>query len=247
MKPLSQSGAAQRARTWLLKRGIDVRRVSADTEAQAISRLLRDEQITHFLDIGANQGQFGRFVRSLGFAGPLHSYEPDPTNFVRLQQQAADDADWSCHNFAVGGSQASEQVLHVASNAGLSSSLLPASELMTSEFETISFDRGVKVAVLPLVDVFDRLAAPDGRVFLKVDVQGYERFVFEGGFPTALSDRVPALLVESSFRPMYDGAWDVSQELTFFYDRGYALAAIFPEVFSEAGNCLEADLLLRRF
>ncbi len=246
MKPLSHSGVAQHVRTWLLKRGIDIRRISADTEAKAISRLLRDEHVTHFLDVGANQGQFGLFVRSLGFTGPLHSYEPDPTNFAKLSKAAEGDASWHCHNFAVGGAEPSEQILNVASNSGLSSSLLQASSLMASEFQTITFDRGVNVQVMPLPDVFGRLNSASGSVFLKVDVQGYERFVFEGGFSEEVASRVPALLVESSFRPMYDGAWDISEELRFFYDLGYTLAAIFPEVFSASGDCLEADLLLRK-
>src|SRR4051812_11612391 len=63
-------------------------------------RLLNLLEIDCVFDVGANRGQYGRWLRSLGFKGLIISFEPNPAAFAELKQQAS--SSWICLPYALG-------------------------------------------------------------------------------------------------------------------------------------------------
>ena len=75
--------------------GIEVRRLSIDTSEQLrIKTLLEHHGIDLVLDVGANTGQFGTFLRELGYRGTIASFEPIPSAHDQLVQRSKNDPDW---------------------------------------------------------------------------------------------------------------------------------------------------------
>jgi FkbM family methyltransferase len=74
---------------------------------QRQSTLMRDRQISLVLDIGANNGQYGKLLRDIiGYQGRIVSFEPLSDAYGLLKKTAASDPLWECHNNAFGGATA---------------------------------------------------------------------------------------------------------------------------------------------
>src|SRR6267154_1040184 len=85
--------------------GIDV--LSYDFSREFIyDHHLRDmldrHDIQHVYDIGANIGGFGNALRSIGFKGSIHSFEPASSPYAMLESQASKDENWWTYKFAFG-------------------------------------------------------------------------------------------------------------------------------------------------
>jgi hypothetical protein len=80
---------------------------------------------------------------------------------------------------------------------------------------------------------------------LKLDVQGYERWVLDGASRTL--QRVDLLLMEASFRPLYHGEPPFLALITMVRDLGYDLLCPLGWLTSPVtGECLQCDLLFAR-
>ena len=101
---------------------VDVSRWSGSYEARRV-RHLRDLGVTHLVDVGANEGQYGLEVRAEGYAGRLLSIEPQEEAYRRLARTSAGDPGWDCLQCGLGAEEG-EATLKLSANS-VSSSLLP--------------------------------------------------------------------------------------------------------------------------
>jgi len=153
------------------------------------------------LDVGANQGQFVSKLRAAGYANPVISFEPQQKVFVELANRVACDKNWECHRLAL-GDRAATTAMHV-SGFSPSSSLLPIGRLhvevmpQTAEVGT----EAVQVIRLDEWQEAPRLAGK--KLFLKLDVQGYELPALRG--MGRLIEQMEGALVELNFRSLFDG------------------------------------------
>ena len=148
-----------------------------DSQRQSI--LMRDRQISLVLDIGANKGQYGKSLRTnIGYKSRIVSFEPLDDAFGQLQQSAAGDPLWECHNIAFGDSN---ETATINISADLhSSSLLPVSGRTLEIEPSVAYVGTQEVFVRRLDSVLDQFAQIDDRIFLKIDTQGYELKILSG-------------------------------------------------------------------
>ena len=107
------------------------------------------------IDVGANVGQYGQELRRHGYRGRIVSYEPLTEAYRVLEQAAASDPEWECHNLALGATDERRE-LTVAANLA-SSSLLT----MTDEMRALIPDVGVELVSVKRLDGLDvRLEGP---------------------------------------------------------------------------------------
>jgi FkbM family methyltransferase len=202
------------------------------------SRLMAALGIDVVIDVGANGGQFGREIREAGYAGRIVSIEPLEAPFRRLSELAARDARWEVIQSAVGPLTGSATI-HVAANDGASSSLLPMLNLHTRAAPEARYvaDEVVQVATL------DHLAGPhmgdQSRVFVKIDVQGFELQVLAGG--SAVLDRSSLVQLEMSLLPLYESAPGFREALDFMEQHSFHLVGLEPGIAAPSGLLLQAD------
>ncbi len=152
------------------------------------------------IDVGANVGQFAVASAKLFPEVFVHSFEPNPNCVTLLQRNVR-----SLHNVAVYpvtiGEREGEIDFHINSHSH-SSSVLALSENHQDAFPDAREVGTIRVKMTTLDQVLAgvELAAP---ILLKLDVQGYEAQVLRGS-PEVLK-RVDYLVVEVSFKPMYQG------------------------------------------
>ena len=86
--------------------------------------LLDSLRINCVLDVGARFGDYGRFLRGLGYEGRIVSFEPVASSFAVLREQV-DDA-WLIHQLALGSEPERREIARSA-EAGCDSFLHPSS------------------------------------------------------------------------------------------------------------------------
>jgi FkbM family methyltransferase len=223
--------------------GFDVIRSESAIPALTTPAILRETGTTVVVDVGANSGQYGSKLRREGYRGRIVSFEPMASAFALLEEKADADPAWTCVRVAVGAAPG-EATLHVTANSASSSLLSMGDETIGAEPATaVVADETVKVE--PLDELVHDLLIGDDRVFLKVDVQGYEREVLEGAEETIR--RAQAMQVELALVQLYEGQALIHELLGYLYDRGFDLVDLSPGFKDRrTGQLLETDALFRR-
>jgi len=168
-----------------------------------------------------------------------------PTN---LEEVARQDVRWSTRKCALGAEQA-EVTINVAGNGEESSSILPMLERHRESAPEASYV-GVKTVHQERLD--DLMAAglmpvDTQRMYLKIDVQGYEKSVLTGASDLLRSPRLVGLQMELSFVPLYEGEMTWREGLNLVTDQGFVIKAIQPGFTDPATQqMLQADVLAFR-
>jgi FkbM family methyltransferase len=214
-------------------RGFEIRRHPA-TRRQ---RMLERHGVDVVLDVGAADGGYGSQLRMYGYTGRIVSFEPLAGSYAALTARIAGDPAWTAHNVALGDAAGSAEI-NVASN-GASSSLLPMEEAHRRAEPSVGYVGQETITVARLDDLAPDILAEGDRPFLKLDTQGYERAVLQGGAATL--ERCRGLQVELSFVSLYEGGMLVDEAISFAYDAGFHLVGIETGWAAPTGEMLQAD------
>jgi FkbM family methyltransferase len=151
------------------------------------------------LDIGGNIGQFSKTMRFLLPNANIYAFEPLPDCFEKIEKLMQNDAKFKAYNIGLGNTD--DELIMQKSSYAPSSSFLKMSDKHKEAFPQTAGHSEVKVKVRRLDDVAKDLAL--GNVMLiKVDVQGYEALVLQGGLDTFA--RAKVLIMELSFQELYE-------------------------------------------
>jgi FkbM family methyltransferase len=177
---------------------------------------INDRKINVVLDVGANAGQFGQKLRCFGYSGAIVSYEPVSSAFKHLERVAGADGKWTAHNFAI-GAECGELKLHISANSKFTSALSLKNN--SQEFHGgIVADRVESVPMWTL----DHIATKyDGNILIKIDTQGFERQVIEGGGKTLA--RSKGVLMELPIIALYNNLWRLSEAIEYMDGVGFVL------------------------
>lgn len=194
------------------------------------------------LDVGANAGQYGRFLRNIGYTGRIASFEPLSSAFAALEHARAGDPLWDAQRVAL-SNQEGFATLNVAGNSE-SSSFLPMLPAHLAAFPESRYVNTERVPMTTLARVVAAVPA-DARVFLKVDTQGYERTVLEGA--GAAWGRFSGVQLEMSLVPCYDGELLIHEMIAYMSGHGFVLMSLEPGSSDQrTGQLLQIDGLFFR-
>jgi FkbM family methyltransferase len=174
------------------------------------------------LDVGANAGQYGHWLRSLGYHGRLISFEPGERAFRALQEAAKPDPLWDCHHFALGPRDGSLE-LRISHDSIGSSAFTPTARKMELTPEAVQ-DSTEHAAMRSLASLWRSLGCAGTRAYLKVDVEGFELEVLRGA-NSVLKD-LSYMELELSFAPVYSGAPLFGEVFAFASAHGFDVFAI---------------------
>jgi FkbM family methyltransferase len=213
--------------------------VSYPSPANRRRRVLMERYgVTVVVDIGANTGQYGQRLREHGYRNPIVSYEPLPDAYQLLLGRCARDALWQANNVAVSNTT-DPVVLHIASNSE-SSSVLP---MLPRHWKAAQNSRTIGEVLVPSTTLDIILQALDAAtIMLKIDTQGYEWQVLEGG--KAHLARVALIEIELSIVPLYSNQVLFRQMDSFLTAAGFALVSMEEGFFDRvSGELLQVDAI----
>jgi FkbM family methyltransferase len=202
--------------------------------------LFPELRVNCIVDVGAHTGEFGTFVRDLGYEGRIVSFEPTSVALANLRQRTRNDPDWRVYGLALGGSTGTADI-NVNRDA-MFSSFRKSSELGRSIFAGELTTTAVERVQLRRLDaLFSELiqGIRDPRVYLKLDTQGWDLEVLSGA--GGCLERIVAAQSEMPIRPIYEGMPTASDAIAAFSAVGFDVVGMFPL------NPLPGDWVLNEF
>jgi FkbM family methyltransferase len=235
-----------RARGATRRFGLDVTRYPDPAAPESrLVRLIEEFEVDLVVDAGAHAGRYATGLRRAGYRGRIVSFEPLDGPRRRLTRAAAQDDAWNVLPYAL-GEESGPAVLNVAGDNGAASSVLPMLPRHREADPRSAYIARQPVEVRRLDELWEQVVAPGERVFLKLDVRGYEARVLRGAGERA--DEITGLQVGTSFVPLYaDGllfadALDLAQQTL-----GMTLKSLVPGIADpRSGQLLQCDLVLFR-
>jgi FkbM family methyltransferase len=228
------TSAAEEVRYFLLPKWRARNYELATLLAQVIKRL----EVNCVLDVGANIGQYGKFLRDeVGYRGRIVSFEPYPQAFIQLQKTAARHQPWQTHPFALGAARQSMR-LNVMAATEFNSFLSP----VPTGIDHVEKKNRVREVIEVRVERLDSVIPDDQNLFLKMDTQGFDLEVLRGA--SGCRDRICAMQSEVSVIPIYGKMPDMQASLAEFSRCGFDLAGLFPVSRDESLRVIEFDAVL---
>lgn len=193
-----------------------------------LKAIMQRHDINMVVDVGANTGQFGLFLRrDVGYRGHMISFEPNRAAYNELCAKAKEDHNWKVYNMAL-GAQDSVAELCIPDDSSLASFLQPNSYSKEIFGEAATVSRKEKIEIRKSDIIFEFIESLDSHsnIFLKLDTQGYDLEVVRG-----LGKKVMTLKLfqsEVSIIPIYIGMPTWVESLSHFQHLGFELAGLYP-------------------
>ena len=204
---------------------------------------LKAHRINCVLDVGANEGQYGKMLRSLGYEGRIVSFEPQVAAFEWLQASAATDREWIVFNLALGDRTGSFP-LNVMATSTLSSFKSPNATGKGIFGPWIQVTSTQMVQVRRLDEMLDRcvqgLTQPS--MLLKIDTQGYDQEVLHGAGGQLAA--FCGIQTEVAVRPIYNQVPGFPDSISAITALGFEISALTP-VFRHLFTVVEFDCLFQ--
>jgi FkbM family methyltransferase len=216
-----------------------VDRLESISERQRLGRLLAELRIDCVIDVGANEGQYARLLRRLGFTGLILSFEPSPDVFRSLSRALAGDSAWRGYNCGL-GAEDRELDFNIFEHSQVSSFLPRGSRLQSKLVRTLQVP-------LHRLDCFLLTILPDWsrrRLFLKCDTQGFDVEVVKGS--QGILPAIQGLQSELAVQSLYEGMPSYIDALRYYESLGYVLTDLLLNNRTTEGDALEYDCLMRR-
>lgn len=162
--------------------GVDIVRFQPLTSTLLGQRnqIMRHAGINLVFDVGANVGQFGSELRLYDYHDEILSFEPQSGAYQQLRAAAAADAKWQVYNYAF-GELPGTTTINLSQNSH-SSSLLPmlAAHLESAPESAYIGQEEIEVRTLDEFWQEHGTTYSDRTIMLKIDVQGFEKYVLAG-------------------------------------------------------------------
>ncbi|GCA89702.1 FkbM family methyltransferase [Microcystis aeruginosa] len=223
------------------KLGFEVKRYNLNTSQVALmERLLKYHQIELIFDVGANCGQYASFLRDCCYRGKIVSFEPLSTAYSQLLTLSKKDNLWEIAPRSALGDQEGEITINIAGNSQSSSVLSMLDSHLQADPESAYC--GSEIVQLRRLDTLAKDYITEGTqsIFLKIDVQGFEKQVIEGA--VQILPLVKGIQIEMSLVPLYDQQILFEDMLEFMKEIGYDLYTIIPNFADkQTGRLLQID------
>jgi FkbM family methyltransferase len=231
---LLKPGAIRALATWPIFSATSFRMVSALARQGILPKTV--------IDVGANRGQFAIATAMLFPKVEIHAFEPVPEAALDLRRNVQKFPNVKVYELALGERQG-HSIFHVNSHSQ-SSSILELGQAHLVAFPDEREDRTIDVELTTLDAIFDQIDLTPPTL-LKLDVQGYEAHIIEGGSQTL--GRCDYVVSEASFKAMYQGEIPFIQLLAMMERRNFQfLRPVGWLAEPRTGEVLQLDALFRR-
>jgi FkbM family methyltransferase len=183
---------------------------------------LASREVDLVVDVGANNGGYGTYLRRWGYRGRILSFEPTMQAFRDLLRTGSGYRGWDALNLAL-GREPGELVINVSKDSRFSSFYaLSADGVSYDPRAAVQSQERVKVSTLDEIMRTDKAQRP----FLKIDTQGAERDVLDGA--GEFLSRCVGVQLELPIQQLYEGVWSFREALAYMEERGFMLAQAVP-------------------
>ncbi|MEM0173177.1 MAG: FkbM family methyltransferase [Sulfolobaceae archaeon] len=200
--------------------GYDIIRLNNNPKATICG--LKKYPIRTIIDVGANEGQFARYISKIFPEAILYCFEPVPETFEKLKNWAVKNGNINAFNIALGDFNGDIEMLQHTEHSP-SSSILKTSEICESLYPFTKKQKTINVRQMTMDNAIQSLnmtLKPD--VLIKLDVQGYEDRVIRGG--EEIFRNAKACILEICLDELYKEQANFREIIELLYNLGFNYA-----------------------
>lgn len=226
--------------------GVELHRISTSRSYFTQSEInqlkwLRDLEIKTILDIGANTGQFAQSISEILPNSTLYAFEPLPDCYAELIKNLIGLPKAEAFNIALGDETGKVQINY--NEFSPSSSLLPLAELHKETFPYAQNTTSQEIEIARLDDIAAKLQLIEP-ILIKLDVQGFEDQVIEGG--VQVISQAAIIIIELSIEPLYEKQLLFNDIYAKLRDLGFQYHGNFQQAYNNDGRILYVDSIFVR-
>jgi FkbM family methyltransferase len=184
-------------------------------EKLAEARQLVLKNCDFVVDVGANSGQWISEVKNRGYKGAALCIEPIKKNYADLKARNLDNT--TTLNCAVGNKNGYINI-NLASNDGLSSSILEFDSAHKNAAPKIKFAGKEKVKMLKLSKILEK--KKHKKMYIKIDTQGYE-FEILKSINKKTFNNIYGFEIETSIVSTYKNVVLIEDVIKFLRKKGF--------------------------
>lgn len=193
--------------------------------------------IETILDIGANVGQFAVTVNALLPKAQIYSFEPLTDCCEKLKVRMSACNTFTAFNLGLGDQ--SGNLMFDRNSYSPSSSFLKIADVHKKAFPKTKDTKTLEVKIDRLDNIAQQLAIANP-FMVKIDVQGYEYKVLQGGEQTIKNARL--VITETSFVTLYDNQPLFKDIYSTLINWGFIYAGSLDQLYNpQDGRVLQAD------
>ncbi|HRE49300.1 MAG TPA: FkbM family methyltransferase [Aggregatilineales bacterium] len=209
------------------------------------AQALAGKRAPQVIDIGASVGTTVAYTLAAAPDAEIYAFEPQPALSEALHARFG--ANPHVHIFSMGvGSQSGTLPFTIAKTHSTSSFLPPSAYGRQALSKHVAPDLHLDVPVITLDSWYESLVNPPAAFdLIKIDTQGYEAHVIQGG--TNVLARSTYIILEAAFRPLYEGQPVVGDICQMMRDRAFEIAFVRAGTANQTnGELWEVDILFKR-
>jgi FkbM family methyltransferase len=176
------------------------------------------------IDVGANHGQFGSLLRSIGYQGEILSFEPSKKSFEILSKVSSEDERWKIYPLGLGDKKTTKKI-NIFASSDFNSLLQPSDMGKTTFKSKLKKLHKESINIETLNSILTPHALTGRHIFLKMDTQGYDLNVFKGA--SKHYSNIACLLTEISLQQIYQKMSDYHETLSFYESKGFETRVVF--------------------
>lgn len=194
----------------------------SNAEIALIDYLLSKYNIKTVVDVGANEGQFAlKLLNKNYYKGKIISFEPVSSSFQQLLKNSQQASNWAVVQCAVGDSTG-QVPINISQNS-------VSSSLRKVNAHTVEAEAGTAIVNTEMVSIntLDTLLKAhqwQNDLWLKIDVQGFEREVLQGASETLKQAKV--VQIELAVIPSYEQSPYLEEIIATMRASGFLLYSI---------------------
>lgn len=184
------------------------------TEISFINRFLRKGDV--FLDIGSNIGLYSLVAaKIIGYEGKIYAFEPTPSTYKRLLENISLNNFSNINAYNIGLSNKESTLDFYTQNDGHDA---------WNSFVRLTQFTNENNAIQVKVETLDSLIQEykiENISLIKIDVEGWEKYVLEGCIKLLEKENSPVFLIEFTETNAFDAGYYIGEIFDFMQKYGY--------------------------
>lgn len=223
--------------------GLDIIRISNNPQHSLLG--LKDLPIKTIIDIGANTGQFAKYISRLFPDAHIYCFEPLPEPFKKLSKWIQEECEKvEAFNTALGDVEGTIEIFYHIEHSS-SSSFLKTTKISEGYYPDTKKQVPLSVRITTLDDWFNTLSSlPKREILIKLDVQGYEHVVIRGGRETFRNAK--ACILEVCIDQLYEDQATFKDISSKLFDLGYRYVGNLGQYYADDGHVIFIDAVFMK-
>lgn len=205
-----------------------------------LNKIFTSQQIKVIFDVGAHEGKVVKKLNQKFSKASIYAFEPFSISYEKLLQATRLNKNIRAYSFALSSLNGSENFF--INNFSETNSLLPSKKL-NSKIDNLTFNKDRIPVQTVTLDSFCSDQSIKSIDFLKLDTQGSELKILQGGSHLLQSGAISAIYCEIEFIEMYENQPLFDEIFRYLRSYNYFIYNLYNFNFLETGQLAWADAL----